>query len=30
VRSLEDHLGVKLINRTTRQHSVTDFGRDFY
>src|SRR5918996_479808 len=30
VRALEDHLGVKLINRTTRQHSVTDFGRDFY
>ena len=30
VRALEDHLGVKLINRTTRQQSVTDFGRDYY
>jgi DNA-binding transcriptional LysR family regulator len=30
VRALEDHLGVKLINRTTRQQSVTDFGRHYY
>ena len=30
VRALEDHLGVKLINRTTRRQSVTDLGRDFY
>ncbi|XXN62669.1 LysR family transcriptional regulator [Enterobacter ludwigii] len=30
VSFLEQHLGVRLINRTTRQHSVTEAGRDFY
>lgn len=30
VSSLEQHLGVRLINRTTRHHSLTDAGRDFY
>lgn len=30
VSFLEHHLGVRLINRTTRQHSVTEAGRDFY
>lgn len=29
VRQLEDHLGVKLINRTTRRQSLTDAGKDF-
>ncbi|GJE45837.1 LysR family transcriptional regulator [Methylobacterium soli] len=30
VRTLEDHLGVKLINRTTRRQSVTELGRAFH
>jgi len=30
VSFLEQHLGVSLINRTTRQHNVTEAGRDFY
>lgn len=30
VSFLEQHLGIKLINRTTRQHSVTEAGREFY
>ncbi|WP_428530716.1 LysR family transcriptional regulator [Rhodopila sp.] len=30
VRFLEGRLGALLLNRTTRQHSVTEFGRDYY
>jgi DNA-binding transcriptional LysR family regulator len=30
VRFLEQRLGVRLINRTTRRQSVTDFGRAYY
>lgn len=30
VRYLEERLGVRLINRTTRRQSVTDFGRAYY
>lgn len=30
VSSLEQHLGVRLINRTTRHHSLTEAGRHFY
>lgn len=30
VRVLEEHLGVRLINRTTRRQSVTEMGRGFY
>ncbi|MQB56053.1 LysR family transcriptional regulator [Rahnella sp. RcJ3] len=30
VSALEQHLGVRLINRTTRQHSLTETGRHFY
>lgn len=30
VKMLEQHLGVSLLNRTTRRQSFTDFGRAFY
>lgn len=30
VRFLEDCLGVRLLNRTTRRQSLTEFGRDYY
>lgn len=30
VRFLEDRLGARLINRTTRRHSPTEFGRAYY
>ena len=30
IRRLEDRLGARLFNRTTRQISVTEVGRDFY
>ncbi len=29
IRQLEEHLGVRLMNRTTRRQSLTDAGRDF-
>lgn len=30
IQLLEDRLGVRLVNRSTRQFSVTDIGRDYY
>jgi DNA-binding transcriptional LysR family regulator len=30
IRSLEDRLGARLLNRTTRQQSLTDTGRNYY
>lgn len=30
IRFLEERLGMRLLNRTTRQQSVTDFGRAYY
>ncbi|MBD9631495.1 LysR family transcriptional regulator [Pseudomonas sp. PDM19] len=30
VKMLEQHLGLSLLNRTTRRQSLTDFGRAFY
>lgn len=29
IRMLEDHLGIRLLNRTTRHQSLTDAGKDF-
>lgn len=30
IKGLEQHLGVRLLNRTTRRQSLTDFGQDYY